>query len=111
MVPAASALQSRYKSLHLPIIVIAGAGDRVVSVERQSVRLAGELRDGDLLVLPGLGHMVHYAAGEEIERAVDTLSGIDGGHRITARDETLFALSSANIPPDAETAVSEGTDT
>jgi pimeloyl-ACP methyl ester carboxylesterase len=111
MVPAASALQSRYKSLHLPIIVIAGVGDRVVSVQRQSARLAGELRYGDLLVLPGLGHMVHYAAGEEIERAVDTLSGIDGGHRITARDETLFALSSANIPPDAETAVSEGTDT
>jgi hypothetical protein len=55
--------------------------------------------------------MVHYAAGEEIERAVETLSGIDGGHRITARDETLFAPSSANIPPDAETAVSEGTDT
>ena len=81
MVPAAAALQSGYRALHLPTIVIAGSGDRVVSVERQSARLARKLRNGDLLILPGLGHMLHYAAGEEIERAIDALSRTDGTHR------------------------------
>jgi pimeloyl-ACP methyl ester carboxylesterase len=78
MVPAAAALRRRYGTLRLPTIIIAGAGDRVVSAKHQSARLAGKLRNGDLHILPGLGHMLHYAAGEEIERAIDTLSRTDG---------------------------------
>jgi pimeloyl-ACP methyl ester carboxylesterase len=78
MVPAAAALQGRYDSLQLPIIVIAGAGDRVVSAEHQSARLVGELRNGTLRILPRVGHMLHYAKTEEIERAIDILSRTDG---------------------------------
>jgi pimeloyl-ACP methyl ester carboxylesterase len=74
MVPAAAALQSRYGLLRLPVIVIAADGDQVVSVEHQSARFADELKNGVLRILPGLGHMLHYAAPEEIERAVGRLS-------------------------------------
>jgi len=91
-----AAFEKRYGALHLPIIVIAGAGDRVVSVEHQSARLASELRDGDLLILFGLGHMLHYGATEEIERAIDNLSQTDGS--VAAGHATVPAPSSASTP-------------
>jgi pimeloyl-ACP methyl ester carboxylesterase len=99
MVPCAAALQSRYGSLRLPIIIIAGAGDRVVSYERQSARLASELEHAVLRVIPGLGHMLHYAAAEEIERAIVSLSRSGPEHKIPAGDATLAA--SVETTPDA----------
>ncbi len=50
------AFQERLKELHLPALVITGEDDRVVPAE-QSIRLAGELPQSQLVVLPECGHV------------------------------------------------------
>jgi pimeloyl-ACP methyl ester carboxylesterase len=70
MVPSAAALQHRYGELDLPTAVLVGSGDQIITPERQSGQLAGDLPHGDIKVLQGLGHMIHYDAQEEIIAAI-----------------------------------------
>lgn len=74
MVPAAARFQSRYPDLRLPVRIFAGERDRVVSPRAHAARLHGELPDSELTVLPHAGHMVHYAASEQIAAAAASLS-------------------------------------
>jgi pimeloyl-ACP methyl ester carboxylesterase len=74
MVPAAAALQKRYRELRLPVQILTGTEDRIVTSERQSLRLAQSVEGAELTELPGLGHMIHYAAHREIERAVEAVA-------------------------------------
>ncbi|HKH33084.1 MAG TPA: alpha/beta hydrolase [Beijerinckiaceae bacterium] len=92
MVPAAAGLQKRYGELRLPIEILTGTEDRVVTPARQSGRLHETIRGSELTRLPGLGHMVHYAAQDEIVRAVGAVA--------TAADERseAEALSRAVHP-------------
>jgi pimeloyl-ACP methyl ester carboxylesterase len=73
MVPAAAALRRRYASLRTPVVVVAGASDRIVDAERHSARLSRETA-APLLLLPAVGHMAHHAAPEAILQAVDGLA-------------------------------------
>jgi pimeloyl-ACP methyl ester carboxylesterase len=77
MTHAAAKFQSRYSSLELPVFIIAGAGDRIVNVDKQSRRLARDIPDGTLLILRGLGHMLHHSAPNEVMAALEATS-----HRI-----------------------------
>jgi pimeloyl-ACP methyl ester carboxylesterase len=70
MIPAAAALRKRYGELTMPVVILAGAADRVVDPDRHARELSSELRNGELRVVPGLGHMVHYFAVDEIVSAV-----------------------------------------
>lgn len=70
MVPSAAAMQGHYRHLRLPVAILAGDGDRIVTPERQSVRLHEEIPGSTLMVLPELGHMIHYDAQDEIAAAV-----------------------------------------
>jgi pimeloyl-ACP methyl ester carboxylesterase len=70
MQPAAAALSGRYPELRLPVTIMAGADDEVIDPEAHSVRLHRDLPDSQLLVQPGAGHMVHYAAPEKLAAAV-----------------------------------------
>jgi pimeloyl-ACP methyl ester carboxylesterase len=74
MVPAAMSLRRHYGDLRLPVTLLAGAGDRIVDVEKHSVRLHRELQQAELHVLPGLGHMLHYFAQPRIAEAVDQVT-------------------------------------
>jgi pimeloyl-ACP methyl ester carboxylesterase len=74
MVPAAARLAKRYGELQVPLALIAGAEDRVANVEHNSVRLHRDVRGSELRVLPGLGHMIHYAAQNEVVEAVNALA-------------------------------------
>ena len=49
---------------------MAGALDRVVDPADHSVRLHRELPHSRLILVPGYGHMVHYAAVDSIADAV-----------------------------------------
>lgn len=63
MVPAAISMRDRYTELAgLPLLLVAGAGDRVVDPDAQSARLHRELPKSALVVVPDAGHMVHYDA-------------------------------------------------
>ena len=70
MIPVALSMRHRYKELSMPIVIMAGAKDRVVK-DSQAVRLHEEIPHSDLRLIPGVGHMVHYAVPDEVARAVE----------------------------------------
>jgi pimeloyl-ACP methyl ester carboxylesterase len=71
MVPGAAALAKRYRELALPVAILSGTEDRIVTPERQAVRLRDRIEGAELTLVPGVGHMLHYAAQDEIAQAVD----------------------------------------
>ncbi|GAB4451449.1 MAG: alpha/beta hydrolase [Anaerolineales bacterium] len=64
-----SGLAERLGELTLPTLVITGDDDRIVPTE-QSVRLAGELPDAQLVVIPQCGHLPHEERPAEFMQAV-----------------------------------------
>lgn len=64
-----SGLAERLDELTLPILVITGDDDRIVPTE-QSVRLAGELPNAGLVVIPQSGHVPHEETPAEFMQAV-----------------------------------------
>ena len=70
MIPVALSMRHRYKELSMPVVIMAGAKDRVVK-DSQAVRLHEELPNSILRLIPGVGHMVHYAVPDEVARAVE----------------------------------------
>jgi pimeloyl-ACP methyl ester carboxylesterase len=74
MIPAAARLAKRYRELQVPLTLIAGAEDRVANVQHNSVRLHRDVPHSELRVLRGLGHMLHYAAQNEVIEAVEALT-------------------------------------
>lgn len=70
MVPAASAMQDRYGELEMPVAILTGGDDRIVTPARQSIRLHHAVPTSEITVIPGLGHMMHYGAQDEIVDAV-----------------------------------------
>jgi pimeloyl-ACP methyl ester carboxylesterase len=53
-----SDLAERLNEFTMPVLVITGEADKIVPTE-QSVRLAGELPDAQLVVIPQAGHVPH----------------------------------------------------
>lgn len=74
MIPAAAAMRHRYRELKMPLVVMAGAKDRVADVGRQSTRLHEEAPHSSLRLVPNVGHMIHYAVPEAVLAAIDTVS-------------------------------------
>jgi pimeloyl-ACP methyl ester carboxylesterase len=71
MVPAAALLESRYGELKHPVSILAGADDRWVDARAQSSRLHRDIAQSQLKLLPGVGHMIHYLAVEEVVAAIE----------------------------------------
>ena len=74
MVPAAMALSRRYGEISLPVIILAGAGDRIVKVDRHSEPLSREIEGAELRVIPDQGHLLHYGVPEQVVAAIDDLA-------------------------------------
>jgi pimeloyl-ACP methyl ester carboxylesterase len=71
MIPSAVALGRGYCELTLPVIIIAGDGDRIV-FKRSSERLRDSIPGAALHIVPGAGHMVHHIAASQVARAVES---------------------------------------
>jgi pimeloyl-ACP methyl ester carboxylesterase len=71
MPPSAMELQEHYRELKLPVVILTGGDDQIADVDRQSRRLHEEIPQSELIVLPGLGHMVHHLAPDEVIKAID----------------------------------------
>ena len=67
MIPATARLAPSYPSIAHPVTIIAGDGDRVVA-PTQALRLAALIPRAKLVMLPGIGHMAHHFAADEIVR-------------------------------------------
>lgn len=74
MVPAAAAIRRRLRELRVPVVIMAGTGDRVVDFESHAVRLHEELPHTDLRLVPGVGHMLHYAVPDQVAEAIESVS-------------------------------------
>ena len=74
MIPGALALRGHYKDLTLPVVIIAGEGDRVV-FPRRSEQLADSIPGSVLELVAGAGHMVHHIVPEQVARAVERMAG------------------------------------
>jgi pimeloyl-ACP methyl ester carboxylesterase len=71
LVPMVAGLQHRYQELTMPVVIGAGADDRYIGTEAQSVRLHRLLPRSELRVLPDAGHMVHHTAPREALAAIE----------------------------------------
>jgi pimeloyl-ACP methyl ester carboxylesterase len=71
MTPSAAALATRYGELKMPIVIMAGTGDRLVDFARQSGRLDEVLADSTLIPVEGAGHMIHHSAPEKVVDGID----------------------------------------
>jgi pimeloyl-ACP methyl ester carboxylesterase len=74
MIPAAAAAQGRYARLRLPVAIIAGEGDRMVTTRDQSARLHDEIPQSSFASLPGTGHMVHQTATDAVLAAIERVA-------------------------------------
>jgi len=66
MMPAAASLAARHSELLVPVTIMAGAADGVVDPDAHSMRLHEDVPGSELIVVPDVGHMVHYAALDAI---------------------------------------------
>lgn len=71
MIPDAWSWRGLYRDLQCPVVIVAGADDRLVDPARQSARLHRELPHSTLHVLGGQGHMVHQTATSRVLAAID----------------------------------------
>lgn len=74
MIPAVAAMQDRYGDLTVPLAILAGADDKVADIGRQSQRLHEAVPHSTLHLVPGVGHMIHYAAPEAVLAAIHRVS-------------------------------------
>ena len=63
----------RYGTIKAPVVLIAGDTDTTVSPNIHSRRLAAAVPNAKLIVLPGVGHMVQYAAPELVVREIEAM--------------------------------------
>jgi pimeloyl-ACP methyl ester carboxylesterase len=74
MIPDAFAMQKRYHDLNMPVVIIAGAEDKMVDTNKQSTRLNHDVRHSTLRRIEGVGHMVHQTATDEVMGAIDEVA-------------------------------------
>jgi pimeloyl-ACP methyl ester carboxylesterase len=75
LMPVNGATHEHYRTLKMPVAILAGAEDRIVASERQSRRLHAELPHSELRLVPNAGHMIHHTASAEVLRAIDEIVG------------------------------------
>jgi pimeloyl-ACP methyl ester carboxylesterase len=74
MIPAVFALRRRYHALTLPVTIMAGANDRLVSATRHSAQLQNLLPQSDLRLVPGVGHMIHQLVPRDVMTVIDSMA-------------------------------------
>jgi pimeloyl-ACP methyl ester carboxylesterase len=68
---AVAAMQRRYRELRMPVVIMAGTMDRIVDHRKHAVRLHQEIAHSALRLVPGVGHMLHYAVPEQVVDAIE----------------------------------------
>lgn len=73
MVPAAATVHRRYSALTMPVVIIAGAEDRLVDFDAQSHRLHKVIKHSTLRRVANCGHMVHQTATDDVLAAISEI--------------------------------------
>jgi len=79
---------ARYRDLAMPILVMSGAADFVVAPQLHAVPFAAAVPHAKLVMLPGIGHMLHHASTERVIAEIDQVMA---GPRCRASDSNDVA--------------------
>jgi len=71
MVPSAKRLSGRYAELDTPIIVMAGEGDLITHRDEHAQPFVKQVSAAELRIVPGQGHLLHYAVPDQVVDAID----------------------------------------
>ena len=66
MVPEAAKIMGRHGELNMPVLIMAGADDKIVSFKNQSEKLSQAIAGSRLRAFEGAGHMIHHIAPDEV---------------------------------------------
>ena len=75
MTPVTVELEKHYRDLKLPVVIIVGGDDQIADIDRHSKRLHSDLPNSELIVVPGMGHMIQHLAPGAVIAAIDRASG------------------------------------
>lgn len=64
-------LAARYKELQMPIIIMAGTDDMHVATKMHSERLHDQIPHSKLILVPGVGHMIHHVVPGQVLEAIE----------------------------------------
>ena len=64
----------RYPTLAAPTVIMTGDRDLVVAPQRHALAFTAAVPQAKLVVLPGIGHMLHHAAAERVITEIENLS-------------------------------------
>jgi pimeloyl-ACP methyl ester carboxylesterase len=67
----------KYGAIHGPTVIIVGDVDEVAPPKVHARPLAKSLPHSELVVLPGIGHMVHFGAAERVIEAIARTTKLD----------------------------------
>jgi len=73
MIPNAIEFRNQYKTLKMPVGIIAGEGDRIIDIDQQSARLHQDIPHSKFYRIPAAGHMVHQTAPQAMMAAINGL--------------------------------------
>jgi len=64
---------ARYSALGAPAVIVTGSRDMVVAPRRHALLFAATAPRAKLVVLPGIGHMLHHVAADQVVAEIDAL--------------------------------------
>ena len=65
---------ARYRGLAMPTLVMSGSSDFVVAPQLHAVPFATAVPHAKLVILPGIGHMLHHVAAERVLAEIEALA-------------------------------------
>jgi pimeloyl-ACP methyl ester carboxylesterase len=71
MIWVVAAMQHHFRELRMPVVIMAGSKDRLVDHRKHAIRLHQEIEQSALRLVPGVGHMLHYAVPEQVIDAIE----------------------------------------
>jgi pimeloyl-ACP methyl ester carboxylesterase len=93
MIPDAFYLRDSYANLKMPVVIVAGDGDRLIGIDAQSARLHREVSQSSFHRIPGSGHMIHQTATGAVMAAINEvgekgarIGGAPNAHRPALRE-------------------------
>lgn len=86
-----AAQAQNYRSIETPTVIFTGDSDGALSPDAHAAAIAAVLPRAKLVMVPGAGHMVHFAASERIVEAIAGMSNDGEPVATRARPQCSFA--------------------
>lgn len=68
-----SALSEHYRDIEIPVVIVTGAGDRLLDPEEHAYQLHRTIKHSKLIVLPKTGHQVPQTRPDAVISAIDSV--------------------------------------